>query len=256
MFETWDVTIPALTGEETRKAYVYVPDLCEEDEDLRLPVLYMFDGHNLFFDEEATYGKSWGLLEYMEETRTPLIIAAVECNHSPDHGRLREYCPYSCELPGIGRIVGKGKTTMDWLVGEFKPFIDRHFPTIPDREHTFIGGSSMGGLMSLYGVMKYNKVFSRAAALSPSIWFGQEKLERMLRASRIKTDTVIYMDYGARELGFHPEMAGQFRHVTDLLLERKVDLTSRIVPNGNHNEASWEKQIPLFMNVLLYDLEL
>jgi hypothetical protein len=50
-------------------------------------------------------------------------------------------------------------------------------------------------------------------------------------------------------------MAGQFRHVTDLLLERKVDLTSRIVPNGNHNEASWEKQIPFFMNVLLYEVE-
>ena len=56
-------------------------------------------------------------------------------------------------------------------------------------------------------------------------------------------------------MGFHPEMAGQFRYVTDLLLERKVDLTSRIVPDGNHNEASWEKQIPFFMGVLLYGLD-
>ena len=127
--------------------------------------------------------------------------------------------------------------------------------------------------MSLYAVMKYNKVFSRAAALSPSIWFGRDKLEKLLHSARIKTDTVIYMDYGARELGYHPEMAGQFRHVTDLLLERgnkqlsriwditdlllerKVDLTARIVPNGNHNEANWEKQLPFFMDVLLYDLE-
>ena len=114
MLETWDITIPALTGEEPRKAYVYVPDLCKEDGELRLPVLYMFDGHNLFFDEEATYGKSWGLLDYMEQTQTPLIIAAVECNHSPDHGRLKEYCPWSCEMPGVGKLVGKGKTTMDW----------------------------------------------------------------------------------------------------------------------------------------------
>ena len=188
MLDIFNVTIPALTGDAPRRAYVYVPDFCGEDGSLRLPVLYMFDGHNLFSDEEATYGKSWGLLDYMEETRPPLIIAAVECNHSPDHGRLKEYCPWSCEMPGVGKIVGKGKTTMDWLAGEFKPFIDAHFPTIPDREHTFIAGSSMGGLMSLYAVMKYNKVFSRAAALSPSVWFGREKLDSMLRSARIKTD--------------------------------------------------------------------
>ena len=130
MLETWDITIPALTGEEPRKAYVYVPDLCKEDGELRLPVLYMFDGHNLFFDEEATYGKSWGLLDYMEQTQTPLIIAAVECNHSPDHGRLKEYCPWSCEMPGVGKLVGKGKTTMDWLAGDFKPYVDGNYPTL------------------------------------------------------------------------------------------------------------------------------
>lgn len=255
MLETWDITIPPLTGDIPRRAYVYVPDFCE-DEDLRLPVLYMFDGHNLFSDEEATYGKSWGLLEYMEETETPLIIAAVECDHDPNHGRLKEYCPWSCEMPGTGPIRGRGKVTMDWLVNQFKPYIDRNYPTLPGREHTLIAGSSMGGLMSLYAVMKYNRYFSRAAALSPSIWFAADRLDRMLRSARIKPDTVIYMDYGARELGFHPTMAGQFRRVTDLLLERKVDLTARIVPHGNHNEASWEKQIPLFMQVLLYDLDL
>ena len=85
MLETWDIAIPALTGEETRKAYVYVPDFCAEDEELRLPVLYMFDGHNLFSDEEATYGKSWGMLDYLEETHIPLIVAAVECSHDPDN---------------------------------------------------------------------------------------------------------------------------------------------------------------------------
>ena len=73
MLDTWDITIPALTGEETRRAYVYVPDFYGKEPGLRLPVLYMFDGHNLFFDEEATYGKSWGLLRYMEETGTPSL---------------------------------------------------------------------------------------------------------------------------------------------------------------------------------------
>ena len=255
MLETWTLTIPELTGDTPRRAYCYIPDSFEEDGDLRYPVLYMFDGHNVFLDDHATYGKSWGMEEYLDGTRTQIIVAAVECDHSPDGGRLREYCPFTCEMPGFGHIRGKGKTTMDWFVSEFKPFIDREFPTLPDREHTFIAGSSMGGLMSLYAVMRYNKVFSRAAALSPSVWFGGEKLEKLLRNGRIKTDTVVYMDYGARELGCHPGMAARFGQVANLLLERKVDLTARIVPGGNHDEASWEKQIPFFMHTLLYGLE-
>ena len=80
-------------------------------------------------------------------------------------------------------------------------------------------------------------------------------MEKMLRGGRIRQDTVIYMDYGARELGSHPGMAARFGQVAGLLLERKVDLTARIVPGGSHNEASWEKQIPFFVPPLLYGLE-
>ena len=83
----------------------------------------------------------------------------------------------------------------------------------------------------------------------------QPTLEKLLRTTRIKRDTVIYMDYGSRELSFHPNMAAQFGTVTSLLLERKINLTSRIVPGGDHSEASWENQIPFFMNILLYHLE-
>lgn len=254
MIETWNLTIPELTGDVPRRAYLYLPDSWNEDRSRRYPVLYMFDGHNVFFDEDATYGKSWGMLDYMDRTRTQLIIAAVECNHDPDNGRLSEYSPFSFRSPETGIVKGRGRITMDWFVNVFKPEIDREFPTLPDREHTFIAGSSMGGLMSLYAVMRYNRVFSRCAALSPSIWFATEQLDNMLRTARIRPDTAIYMDYGARELSFHPNMAARFRAVTGLLLERKVDLTSRIVPGGDHNEASWERQIPFFMSILLYNL--
>ena len=60
MIDSWNITIPELTGDEPRRAYIYLPDSWEMDPDLRYPVLYMFDGHNVFFDEDATYGKSWG----------------------------------------------------------------------------------------------------------------------------------------------------------------------------------------------------
>ncbi len=253
MVITWDITIPKLTGDAPRRAYVYLPNRAEEEPEARYPVLYMFDGHNLFSDEEATYGKSWGLSDYLDYTDTPLIVAAVECNHSPDGGRLSEYSPFSFEDPGLGKVVGRGRQTMEWLIKSFKPDIDSRFPTLPDREHTFIGGSSMGGLMSLYAVTKYNQVFSRAAALSPSIWFATDKLDRLLRTAPLKKGTVIYMDYGSREMKFHSNMSQRFSRVVKLLLDRGVWLDARIVPWGDHCEASWEKQIPFFLSTLLYE---
>ena len=104
MIETWNITIPELTADAERRAYVYLPEALAGDPDRRYPVLYMFDGHNIFFDTDATYGKSWGMKEYMDYTDTQMIIAAVECNHSPDHGRLKEYSPFTFSDPEFGKI--------------------------------------------------------------------------------------------------------------------------------------------------------
>ncbi len=255
MITKWSITIPELTGKEPRNAYVYVPDAAKGKEGVRYPVLYMFDGHNVFYDEDSTYGKSWGMAKYVEETKLPLIIAAVECNHDPDNGRLSEYSPFTFDSSEVGHIKGRGHRTMNWLVHSVKPYIDRHYPTLRDRRHTFIAGSSMGGLMSLYAVMQYNHIFSRAAALSPSVWCAPGQLDKMLHYAPIRRDTVVYMDYGAREMRTHRNMKYQFSRVVARLLERGVMLDCRIVPNGEHTEASWEKQIPFFLNALLYDLE-
>ena len=254
MVTKWSITIPELSGEEPRNAYVYVPDEWEEDEDRRYPVLYMFDGHNVFFDEDATYGKSWGMEDFMRQTEIPMIIAAVECNHSPDNGRLSEYSPFTFTDYKFGRVVGRGRTTMEWMVNTFKKEVDERFPTLPDRENTFIAGSSMGGLMSLYAVSAYNHVFSRAAALSPSVWVAPNRLDRLLRFASIRPDTVVYMDYGSEELANHGQMLRHFNRVVSRLLDRKVMLNCRIVPGGTHCEACWEEQIPFFMSTLLYGL--
>ncbi len=247
MIDKFEVTLPALTGDEPRFAYVYRPDRPG-----KFPVMYMFDGHNVFFDEDATYGKSWGMLKYLEENDVPLIVAAVECNHSPDGGRLSEYSPFTFTNFKVGHIEGRGQLTMEWIINEFKPYVDANYPTLKGRKNTFIAGSSMGGLMSLYAVTKYNRVFSKAACLSPSIWFAAGQLDTMLRNSYIRPGTVIYMDYGSNEMRHHKNMAVRFRKVTGLLLEKGVFLTSRIVPSGDHCEACWEKQIPFFINLLLY----
>lgn len=252
MIEKWSTVLPALTGKKLRTVYVYTPDLALKDPDARFPVLYMFDGHNVFFDEDATYGKCWGMKEFMEQTGVPMIIVAVDCNHAPNHARIKEYSPFSFTDPKFGRIVGRGQKYMDWLVHSLKPMIDHRYPTLPERETTFIAGSSMGGLMSLYAVLQYNEVFSRAACLSPSIWFATKALHKLITQCEIDPETVIYMDYGSREMGNHDKMRSQFARVTADLLEKRIFLTSRIVPNGDHCEACWEEQIPFFINTLLY----
>ncbi|MBR5756946.1 MAG: alpha/beta hydrolase, partial [Firmicutes bacterium] len=128
MYEEWEVTIPSLTGDEMRRAFVYVPDEAQQNPEARFPVLYMFDGQNLFFDEQASFGKSWGLLDYLTEHNVPLIIAATECSHhaeeDPCGGRLSEYSPFSFSDESWGSIEGRGEITMDYYVREFKPFID------------------------------------------------------------------------------------------------------------------------------------
>ena len=245
----WDVTIPKLSGDTPRRAYIYLPESYEEDSDRRYPVMYMFDGHNVFFDEDATFGKSWGMNKYMEESGKELIIVAVECNHSGNR-RLVEYSPLTYENSELGKIKGKGNVMMHWMVYELKPYIDENYRTLPDRKNTIIAGSSMGGLMALYGVTAYNHIFQRAACLSPSLWVAPGKVLEMVARAHIRRDTTVYMDYGELEMFNHAASQESIISTAHLLLTKRVNLALRIVPGGTHSEASWEKQIPIFMECL------
>ena len=245
----WEVTLPALSGSRPRQAYIYLPDYYNEDQLRRYPVMYMFDGHNVFFDSDAAFGKSWGMNSFMSWTRKPLIIVAVECNHEGNH-RLQEYSPVSFENSTLGKIRGKGKVYMHWMINELKPYIDTNYRTLPDRENTIICGSSMGGLMALYGCCVYNHVFQRAACLSPSIWVAPGKVLELIARAHIRNDTCIYMDYGSNEMFNHAANAESLISTAHLLLTKRVNLALRVVPGGNHSEASWEKQIPIFMDCL------
>lgn len=253
MIEKWGIPVQPITGKKPRTVYVYVPDRAQEEPGARFPVLYMFDGHNVFFDADATYGKSWGMGGYLDANDVPLMVVAVDCNHRPPHGRLSEYSPFTFTDEHFGRVIGRGKKFMDWLVEVLKPVIDERYPTLPGRETTFIAGSSMGGLMSLFAVTAYNDVFSRAAALSPSVWLVQGRMAPMIRQSQFAPGTVVYMDYGSREMGNHAGMLQCYMDTACALMERGVYLSSRIVPNGDHCEACWEEQIPFFMAALFYD---
>ena len=185
MVKKWFVKIPQLSGEAERRVYLYLPDSYEKQKDKRYPVMYMFDGHNVFFDSDATFGKSWGMNKFMNQSKKDLIIVAVECNHE-GNCRLQEYSPITFENATLGKIKGKGRVTMNWLVNTLKPFIDEKYRTLPDRCNTIICGSSMGGLMALYGATVYNHVFQRAACLSPSLWVSPGKVLEFVARSHIQ----------------------------------------------------------------------
>lgn len=242
--------IPGLPTARPRRLYVYLPrDYARSGR--RYPVLYMFDGHNVFYDAHATYGKSWGMKEYLTRTRLPLILVAIECNPEGNR-RLNEYAPWDLEIPELGRLEGLGRVTMDWMAGPLKEEIDRTYRTLPDRDHTLIAGSSMGGLMSLYAISAYNRVYSRAAALSPTLWAGGPALHALLTGTALQKPTRVYLDLGTGELPeeAHSELADLFGTAAELTAAGAVT-AARIVPGALHNEAAWEKRIPIFLDYLL-----
>ena len=249
MLHKWPVKIPSLTKDMERFAYVYLPESYIDEPTKRYPVMYMFDGHNIFLDEDATYGKSWGMNRYMQLAQKQLIIVAIACN-PVGNGRIIEYSPFSYENSSMGKVKGKGRLYMQWLIGTLKPYIDSKYRTLPDRNNTLICGSSMGGLMALYGVTTYNHIFQRAACLSPSLWVSPGKVLEMVARAQIGRDTCIYMDYGSEEMFNHAANGEALISTSHLLLTKRVNLALRVVPGGDHSEASWERQIPVFMDCL------
>ena len=97
---------------EPRTLHIYLPDQYDSTDE-RYPVMYYFDGHNLFWDTDATYGKSWGLREFLDGWNKDMIVVGIECSHEGNH-RLDEYCPYDCKLLGIP-IHGEGRETLEWI---------------------------------------------------------------------------------------------------------------------------------------------
>jgi len=247
-------------GNGTRTLHVYLPT-GYDDTDERYPVMYFFDGHNLFFDEWATYGKSWGLKSFLDAYEKPLIIVGAECSHEGE-SRLDEYCPYSGHKFGHD-ISGIGEQTFQWLIEDVKAWTDANLRTWPHREATGIGGSSMGGLMSLYGELAHNDVYSKAACLSTGIRFWNRGLRRDLRKAHIDPDTRIYLSWGEHEAGRHkadidpsvgsPEAKVELEYVK-LLQDAGADTYLYYQPEGRHCEACWEQQNGRYLDYLWRDI--
>lgn len=233
---------------EDRMIHLYLPDDYNQSQE-RYPVLYMFDGHNLFFDEDATYGRCWGIKEFLDSWDKPIIVVGMECSH---HGndRIREYCPYEIFSRYCGgRVVGTGEETMQWIIKEVKPYIDVHFRTWSHREATAIAGSSMGGMMALYAVIRHNDVFSKSAAVSPAFFGALQNFLSDIRTFWIDSDTRLFMSWGTEEdrKGWTTKKV----LATEVAIQRRGARTWLFHQQGGHHcESSWQEQIPTWMNFL------
>lgn len=228
--------------QSNRKLHIYTPD-----KEGLFPVMYFFDGHNLFFDKDATYGKSWGLYDFLENFEKDFIIVGIECSHK-DNQRLEEYCPYNFIGSLWKDLDHLGHATMEWIVHEIKPYIDTHFPVYTNRECTGIAGSSMGGLMSFYGILHYNDIFSKAACLSSTFTPGKNLILEDLKQTHFDLDTRIYLSFGEKEANrykrknvFHTPIGFIHETIKNELEKKHVQVYLRMQEKGKHNEESWEK---------------
>ncbi len=242
-------------SDDIRKLHIYLPNDYDQSNE-RYPVMYMFDGHNLYHDDMATYGKSWGLESFLDNWDKKIIIVGIECSHRGDE-RLYEYCPYMKRMFGK-TINGIGDQTFQWIIDEIKPYIDATFRTYGHREATAIAGSSMGGIMSMYGVLKYNDVFSKAAVISSSVFWNLKHYRNSLQ-NRFYPDTKIYISWGELEAGkaayggnpeFDTREARSVYKFEKELQNNGIQTYHYFQRNGKHCEADWEKQNALYMNFL------
>jgi predicted alpha/beta superfamily hydrolase len=230
--------IPQL--KRVRRVWIYLP---ENYETYRYPVLYMHDGQNVF-DDAASYAGEWGVDEFLDSVKLKsCIVVAV------DHGgakRINEYCPYDMSAGPSGEKFGKGEGNeyVDFLVKTLKPFIDKNYHTLKDKSHTFIAGSSMGGLISMYAVLKYPKVFGGAGVFSPAFWISGPKIFDDIKAKGKNVNSKIYF-YGGKQEGetMVPDMLKAFEMMSKA---SKSKMETVIRDDGKHNEARWRIEFPLF----------
>ncbi len=245
-------------SQSPRKIWIYLPDSYQKSRK-KYDVLYMFDGHNLFYDDLATYGKSWGMKKYLDITNLDIIVVGMDCNH---HGneRLSEYCPFPPEktrIESLPEIQAEGILMAQWIVQKLKPTIETHYRVHTHRKHIGIGGSSMGGLMSEYIIIQYNDLFSKAACVSPSTHFCFHSLKKLLKEKELNSNTFIYIDQGSQEVHgkkLFIDCIDMMLNMNHLFTDARANTYPHLTPGGHHCEADWERVIPIFLHYLYPDL--
>jgi enterochelin esterase-like enzyme len=232
-----------------RDLIVYVPPGYDQQPHRRFPVLYLHDGQNLFDRATAFAGQDWnvqGAADYLIQGGAiePLIIVGI---YNTGKSRIYEYTPTKVPKLGGGRADRYAK----FLMQEVMPFVQQQYRALPEPSQTGIGGSSLGGLVSLYIGLKYPQSFGKIAALSPSVWWNQRVILRLAAAANLHPRPSIWLDIGTRE---GPKIVPDVEQFRDLLLKKgwreNQDLHYERVEGAEHNEAAWSQRVGPFLQFL------
>lgn len=240
-----DFEIPQLI--RTRRIAALLPHDYYESPEKRYPVLYLQDGQNLF-DDYAPYG-SWGVdkrLAILSELGMGDIII-ISIDHA-EGKRVAEFTPSF--RTKLGR--GDGKKYVRFLADTLKPYVDDHFRTRPEPFHTGIGGSSMGGLISIYAGLMYPEVYDKLMIFSPSLWVTPDIPFQLVDLTN-EFDGRIYLYGGQAEsrnmvpnLEKFKEQLSRQSGASDVAFELSID------PEGQHNEARWGQEFPRAVQWLFF----
>jgi enterochelin esterase-like enzyme len=233
-----------------RDLIVYLPPRYHDQPQRRFPVLYLQDGQNLF-DGATSFipGVDWHVGHTADDSILtgavqPLIIVGI---YNTGKSRIHEYTPTKAPRLGGGRADRYAK----FLMQEVMPFIQREYRVLADARVTGIGGSSLGGLLSLYLGLKHPKNFGRLAALSPSVWWNQRVIHRLTADATVEPRPRIWLDIGTQE---GPRIVQDVEQYRDLLLQKGwqlgKDLYYQRVEGAEHNEAAWAQRVGPFLQFL------
>jgi predicted alpha/beta superfamily hydrolase len=228
--------------EKDRTVLVYLPPDYDSATADRYPVLYLHDGQNVF-DQATSFGDEWRVDETAQELITagriePVIVVGI---YNTGGHRVDEYTP---TLSADGKWGGHADDYGRMLVEDLKPFIDATYKTFPGAANTAIGGSSLGGLLTMHLGLRYPTAFGKLAVLSPSVWWDDRVILREVEAIAGKRAQRIWLDAGVRE---GERVIGDSRLLRDALIAKGwvlgEDLEYFEAEDGEHNERSWGARV-------------
>ncbi len=241
---------PSQVEEEKHDFIVYLPPMYDAEPDRRFPVLYMQDGQNLFDPETSfTKGNYWRMGETADQLIAageiePLIIVGI---YNTGKHRINEYTPVEDKRLGGGQADAYGQM----LAEELKPFVDRAYRTLPGEANCGLGGSSLGGLVTLYLGLRYTWLFSKLSVMSPSVWWRNRAIIKTVGRIKRKPNLKIWLDIGTKE----SQRALPDARELNLALVKKGwveghDLPYLEVPDAEHTESAWAERVAPMLKFL------
>ena len=250
----------------TRDVEVWLPASYAMQTERSYPVLYMHDGQNLFDPEQSQYsGWDWGVDEAMTELGLEAIVVGI---HSDSDTRGDDYFPRKAGLADpepfrddIGELTAENMNADDYLrflIEEIKPRIDAEYRTKPGRDDTYVMGSSMGALISLYAISEYPEVFGGAGMVSTHFPLGDGALVDWFDGRLPDPATHrLYFDFGTETLDYNYE---GYQDRMDAAVEaagyaRGVNWTTRKFEGDDHSERAWRNRVHVPLLFLLGEPE-